>query len=66
MRLLILGRTQADLIPILAARGIKTNSAELSPSVNGKLLTPKADLIVEEADRIIKEWENEAKGKEKA
>jgi hypothetical protein len=63
IRLLELNKKQADLIPILAERGIKTNPWELSPAVNGKSLTPKAKMIVKEADRIITEWENERKEK---
>jgi hypothetical protein len=63
IRLLELEKTQADLIPILATRGIKTNSAEVSNAVNGRLFTPKAKMIVEEADRIISKWEMERKEK---
>jgi hypothetical protein len=63
--LLELEKTQADLIPILAVRGIKTTSSEISNSVNGKLFTPKAKSIVEEADKIISEWEKEKKESKK-
>jgi hypothetical protein len=65
MRLLILNKKQADLIPILAERGIITDSAQLSNAVNGKLLSPKANWIVKEVDKIISEWENERKEKDK-
>lgn len=56
MKLLELGRKQVDLISELERRGIQTNPAELSNSINGNLNTPKGAKIRQECLYILDEW----------
>lgn len=57
LRLLKLGMKQADLLEPLRERGYTINDSELSVMVSGRKLTPKADRICEEADKILCEIE---------
>lgn len=57
IRLIELGKKQADLIPELAKRGIKANPTELSQALTGRCQQPKAEAIISAANEIVKEWE---------
>lgn len=41
----------------LEKRGIKIYAPDFSAAINGRLKTPKADLVCEVADQILREWE---------
>lgn len=57
VRLAELGRTQVDLIPELAKRGVKVSPTELSYAVRGISQTPKSGKILSAANEIVSEWE---------
>lgn len=54
--LMLLGKTQVDLIKALSERGISTNPPQISASLNERLNTPKAQKIRNESAKIIEEW----------
>ena len=56
-RLAELGRTQVDVISELKKRGIVVSDSNFSRALNNRWQSQTADLICEEADRIISEWE---------
>lgn len=57
VRLVELGKSQVDLIPELAKRGIKANSTELSYAIRGISQTPKSEKILSAANEIVSGWE---------
>lgn len=61
VRLVELRRKQYELIPELAKRGIKANSAEVSNALNGTYKSKKFEQIVSIGNEIVTEWEKECK-----
>lgn len=59
VRLVELGKSQVDLIPELAKKGIKANPTELSYAIRGKSQTPKSEKILSAANEIVSGWERE-------
>jgi len=55
------GYTYARIIQELISKGIKVDASEISRAKDGLMQTPKADLILQEADKIISRWEAERK-----
>ena len=56
-RLFFLSRTQAECIDEIIKRGVRTDAAEFSKVIRGRQRGPKAENILELANRIIGEWE---------
>jgi hypothetical protein len=56
-RLAQLNKKSKDLIMELEKRGIKIYAPDFSAAINGRLKTPKADLVCDIADQILREWE---------
>lgn len=63
VRLAQLRKHQTDIIKELKKKGIKVAQAELSRYVNGVEDPPKSVLVLSEADKILKRWEEDAKSK---
>lgn len=61
VRLAQLRKKQVDVLLELHEKGIKINPTELSRFINGVENPPKSDLVLAEADKIITEWEKQAK-----
>ena len=59
LRLVKLDKRQVDIIKELAEQGIKVAPAELSGFIAGYRTGAKADLVLAEADRIVRRWEDE-------
>lgn len=57
-RLCDLDRSQKDLLLELRRRDYKIAQTELSSMISGACIQPKAEMILEAADKILKEWEN--------
>lgn len=60
-RLAAINKRSADLIEELGKRGIDIYPSDFSAAINGRLKTPKADLVCETSDAILKEWEGNGK-----
>lgn len=58
-RLAELDKTQVDLIPELAKKGIKANSTEISSAIRGTGQAPKHAQILSAANEIVSGWERE-------
>lgn len=62
VRLVMLGKKQVDVLRELHSRRIKVTAPQFSVYVNGVENTPKSELVLAEADKILTEWE----GKQRA
>jgi len=60
-RLRVLGRKQRSLIPELAAFGIEYDPTRLSDALNGLRLNPKARQALALCDKIVANWERQAR-----
>lgn len=60
VRLVKLRKKQVDIIRELKKRHIKVAESEFSRFINGIESTPKSELVLSEADKIVTEWEQEA------
>lgn len=61
-RLIKLKKRQADLVLELRKQGIKATPTEVSQSMNGHNVFPKAELIRSGITKILDDWEaNEAR-----
>ncbi len=59
LRLLLLGRTQRELLDAIRAQGEKCARTELSEALSGSLLSPKGLRLREQAERQLRRWEAE-------
>lgn len=59
VRVTKLGKKNVDVISELHKRGYKVTPGEFSYFKNGRITSPKSDIILEAADKIISEWEAE-------
>ena len=57
-----LGLDSNDIINELSKRGVVCQPTTYSSAIGGKLTTPKAQLIVQKADEILKELESKKHG----
>ena len=60
VRLAKLRKHQTDIILELKKRGIVVFQSQLSQYVNGIETTPKSELVLSEADKIVTRWEHES------
>ena len=56
-RLADVGKKQVDLLRELRAKGITTDSPELSNMISGVKETPKAQKVLEECHKTLCKWE---------
>lgn len=61
VRLCQLGRTQRELLDEIRARHIRCSRSELSETLTGALVSPKATMLRNVADSILTEWEQRTK-----
>ncbi len=62
IRLLKVGHSQADFLPLLWKCGFETLQYNLlSDYLTGKRTGPKKEAVVAECDRILEEWEAQSK-----
>ena len=59
LRLLLLGRTQRELLEAIRERGERCARTELSEALSGSLLSPKGLRLREQAERQLRRWEAE-------
>lgn len=59
LRLLLLGRTQRELLDAIRAQGARCARTELSEALSGSLLSPKGLRLREQAERQLRRWEAE-------
>lgn len=59
LRLLLLGRTQRELLDAIRAQGEKCARTELSEALSGSLISPKGLRLREQAERQLCRWEAE-------
>ena len=59
LRLLLLGRTQRELLDAIRAQGERCARTELSEALSGSLLSPKGLRLREQAERQLRRWEAE-------
>lgn len=59
LRLLLLGRTQRELLDAIREQGEKCARTELSEALSGSLLSPKGFRLREQAERQLCRWEAE-------
>lgn len=59
LRLLLLGRTQRELLDAIREQGEKCARTELSEALSGSLLSPKGFRLREQAERQLRRWEAE-------
>ena len=59
LRLVKLDKRQVDIIKELAKQNIIVSPAELSGFIAGYRTGAKADLVLAEADKIVRRWEDE-------
>lgn len=59
LRLLLLGRTQRELLDAIREQGEKCARTELSEALSGSLLSPKGLRLREQAERQLRRWEAE-------
>ncbi len=60
LRLLLLGRTQRELLEAIREQGERCARTELSEALSGSLLSPKGLRLRERAERQLCRWEAEA------
>ena len=60
LRLLLLGRTQRELLEAIRERGERCARTELSEALSGSLLSPKGLRLREQAERQLRRWEANA------
>lgn len=65
LRLYQLDKTQRDLLEAIRARGIRCTPSELSDTLTGSLVSPKATMLRNVAEEIVTDWENKAKEEKK-
>lgn len=61
LRLYQLDKTQRDLLKAIRARGVRCSPSELSETLTGALVSPKATMLRNVADSILTEWEQRTK-----
>lgn len=61
IKLLKLGKTQADIVDALLSEGFKIDAFAISKYVNGKIKTPKAEKVMSRVYRLLEEWEEAKK-----
>lgn len=59
LRLLLLGRTQRELLEAIREQGERCARTELSEALSGSLLSPKGLRLREQAERQLCRWEAE-------
>ena len=59
LRLLLLGRTQRELLDAIREQGEKCARTELSEALSGSLISPKGLRLRELAERQLCRWEAE-------
>lgn len=59
LRLLLLGRTQRELLDAIREQGEKCARTELSEALSGSLISPKGLRLREQAERQLCRWEAE-------
>ena len=64
LRLLLLGRTQRELLEAIREQGERCARTELSEALSGSLISPKGRRLREQAERQLCRWEAEADGAE--
>lgn len=57
IKLLKLGKTQADIVNVLLSEGFKIDAFAMSKYVNGKIKTPKAEKVMSRVYQLLEEWE---------
>lgn len=62
IRLIQLGKKQADLLDPLRAEGFTITPPELSEIINGRRQTPKAEKVLDRVDLILSRWEEKDDG----
>jgi len=58
-RVAMLGLRSVDIIDMIRDAGITVGQDEFSKAIHGRLLTPKAELICETANKILDKIEKE-------
>ena len=61
LRLYQLGKTQIDLMQEIRRRGVYCARTELSETLNGVRVSPKARMLKAMAEEIVEEWERRGK-----
>lgn len=61
LRLLLLGRTQRELLEAIRAQGERCARTELSEALSGSLLSPKGFRLREQAEQLLSRWEAEGR-----
>ena len=60
LRLYQLDKTQRDLLKAIRARGVRCSPSELSDTLTGSLVSPKATMLRNVADEIVTEAQSQA------
>lgn len=60
LRLLLLGRTQRELLEAIREQGERCARTELSEALSGSLISPKGRRLREQAEHQLRRWEAEA------
>ena len=61
MRLLALNKKQIDLVAELRKRGVVIHDTQISTYINHPSPAPKCQQILNEVEKILKDWEKGAK-----